>query len=105
MEHFTISRNVRPNPHQWLEIANKYYLKSNFSNCIKAVDGKNIRCIIPNNSGYLFYYNKKYLSIVIMAVVKAEYNFISIDVGAFDKEGNSLIFKDCLFEKNFTTHN
>jgi len=74
-----------PNPDQWLEIANKFYLKTNFPNCVGAVDGKHIRCIKPNNSGTMFYNYKKYFSIVLMAVVDAEYSFISIDVGSYGK--------------------
>lgn len=34
-----------------------------------------------------------------MAVVDADYSFISIDVGAYSKEGDSTIFKNCLFGK------
>lgn len=88
-----------PNPDQWTEIANKFYLKTNFPNCVGAVDGKHIRCIKPINSGSMFYNYKKYFSIVLMAVVDAEYSFISIDVGAYNKEGDSTIFKNCPFGK------
>ncbi|XP_060882015.1 uncharacterized protein LOC132953662 [Metopolophium dirhodum] len=63
-----------PNPDQWTEIANKFYLKTNFPNCVGAVDGKNIR-------------------------LNANYSFISIDVGAYGKEGDSTIFKNCPFGK------
>lgn len=90
----------KPNPDQWTEVANKFYLKTNFPNCVGAVDGKHIRCIKPINSGSMFYNYKKYFSIVLMAVVDAEYSFISIDVGAaYGKEGDSTIFKNCPFKK------
>ncbi|KAE9522164.1 hypothetical protein AGLY_017424 [Aphis glycines] len=88
-----------PNPDQWLEIANKFYLKTNFPNCVGAVDGKHIRCIKPINSGTMFFNYKKYFSIVLMAVVDAEYSFISIDVGSYGKESDSTIFKNCPFGK------
>lgn len=88
-----------PNPNQWLDIANKFYLKINFPNCIGAVDGKHIRCVNPNNAGSLFFNYKKYFSIVLMAVVDADYCFITIDVGAYGKDSDSTIFKECPFGK------
>lgn len=94
-----------PNPDQWTEIANKFYLRTNFPNCVGAVDGKHIRCIKPINSGSIFYNYKKYFSIVLMAVVDAEYSFISIVVGAYGKEGDSTIFKNCPFGKNYILNN
>ncbi|KAE9542900.1 hypothetical protein AGLY_002811 [Aphis glycines] len=87
------------NPNQWTEIANKFYLKTNFPNCIGAVDGKYIRCINPNNSGSIYFNYKKYFSIVLMAVVDAEYIFTAIDVDAYGREADSTVFKECPFGK------
>lgn len=97
MGDLTTPRNARTN--QWLDIANKFYLKTNFPNCIGAVDGKHIRCVNPNNAGSLFFNYKKYFSIVLMAVVDADYCFITIDVGAYGKDSDSTIFKECPFGK------
>lgn len=88
-----------PNPNQWTEIANKFYLKTNFPNCIGAVDGKHIRCINPNNSGSIYFNYKKYFSIVLMAVVDSKYIFTAIDVGAYGREADSMVFKECPFGK------
>lgn len=86
-----------PDQNKWLDIAYKYFLKTDFPNLVGSVDGKHIRCINPNNSGSLFFNYKKYFSVMLMAVVDSEYCFISIDVGAFRKEGDSTVFKDCQF--------
>ncbi|KAF0702649.1 protein ALP1-like [Aphis craccivora] len=88
-----------PNPNQWTEIANKFYLKTNLPNCIGAVDGKYIRCINPNNSGSIYFNYKKYFSIVLMAVVDSEYIFTAIDDGAYGREAASIVFKECPFGK------
>lgn len=40
---------------EWINIANKFYKKTNFLNCIRAVDGKHIRCMNPKNAGSMFY--------------------------------------------------
>lgn len=88
-----------PNNNQWLDIANKFYMKTNFSNLVGAVDGNHIRCINPKNSGSMFFNYKKYFSILLMAVVDSEYCFVSIDVGAYSREGYSSVFKDSPFGK------
>lgn len=76
-----------------------YFILVLFPNCVGGVDGEHFRCIKPINSGSMFYNYKKYFSIVLMAVVDAEYCFISIDVGAYGKEGDSTIFKNYPFGK------
>ncbi|XP_060855314.1 uncharacterized protein LOC132932993 [Metopolophium dirhodum] len=88
-----------PNPNQLLDIAKKFYLKTTFPNCIGAVDGKHIRCVNPNNAGSLFFNNKKYFSIVLMAVVDADYCFITIDVSTYGKDSDTPIFKESPFGK------
>jgi len=88
------------NPDKWLEIANQFYIKTNFPNCIGAVDGKHIRCINPKNEGTMFFNYKKYFSIVLVAVVDADYCFTTIDVGAYGTESDSTVFKDYPFGKN-----
>lgn len=88
-----------PNRDQWIDISNKFYTKTQFPNCVGAVDGKHIRCVNPKNSGSIYFNYKKFFSIVLMAVVDAEYCFISIDVGAYGREGDSSVFKECPFGK------
>ncbi|XP_016662197.1 uncharacterized protein LOC107884489 [Acyrthosiphon pisum] len=88
-----------PSSEQWRDIADKFYTKTQFPNCVGAVDGKHIRCVNPKNSGSIYFNYKKFFSIVLMAVVDAEYCFISIDVGAYGREGDSTVFKECPFGK------
>jgi len=87
-----------PTTNDWLEISNIYYVKTNFPNCLGAIDGKHIRCKNPSNSGSLFFNYKKYFSVVLMAVADANLQFISIDVGSYGREEDSSnIFKECPF--------
>ncbi|XP_022177724.1 protein ALP1-like [Myzus persicae] len=88
-----------PTTEEWVEISRIFYLKTNFPNCLGAIDGKHIRCKNPNNTGSLFFNYKKFFSIVLMAVVDANLNFISIDVGSYGREGDSNVFKECPFGK------
>ncbi len=75
-----------------MEIAEIFWQKTNFPNCVGAVDGKHIRCTNPKNSGSKFFNNKHFFSVVLMAAVDANLSFIAIDV----REGDSSIFKNSM---------
>nr|CAH7733261.1 unnamed protein product [Callosobruchus chinensis] len=74
---------------RWLEIAENYYKRTNFPNCVGSVDGKHIRLISPLHSGSAFYNYKKFYSVVLLAVVDSEYRFIAVDVGAYGRDSDS----------------
>lgn len=60
----------------------------------------------PKMSGSLFYNYKNFFSIVLLAVVDANYKFIYVDVGAFGKELDSTFFeKTPFYKKNFKIMN
>lgn len=54
---------------------------SNFPNLLGAVDGKHVRIIPPPGSGSYFYNYKGEHSLVLMAVVNSNYEFIMADFG------------------------
>lgn len=56
-------------------------------------------CTNPKKSRWLFYNYRKYFSVILMAVVDADYCFINIDVGAYGRKGCSYVFKECPFGK------
>lgn len=82
-----------PTLEKWIEIAETFFQKTDFPNCVGAVDGKHIRCTNPKNSGSKFFNYKSFFSIVLLAVVDANLSCIAIDVGAYRREGDSSIFK------------
>ena len=59
-----------------------------------------MRC--PPNSHSLFYNYKGFFSIVLMALVDADYRFIYIDVGNYGSNGDSGIFKNSALGEAFT---
>jgi len=47
----------------------------------------------PDKSGSLFFNHKHYFSIVLLAIVDANYQFLFVDIGSYGKEGDAGIFK------------
>lgn len=66
---------------EWKKIGKGFEDRWQFVNCGGAIDGKHIRIVPPPNSGAYFYNYKNYYSIVLMALVNWNYEFIFIDVG------------------------
>ena len=81
------------NKDAWLQISQKFYEKTNFPNCIGALDGKHIRVKKPNNTGSEYYNYKCFFSVVLMAMTDADYKFTAIDVGSFGSSSDSNVFK------------
>ena len=77
----------------WVNIANDFYRRTQFPNCIGAVDGKHVRIKMPTGSGSLFYNYKHFFSILLLALVDASCCFIAVDVGAVGKSSDSNVFK------------
>ena len=68
-------------PEQWLQIAQLFHDRWQLPHCIGAADGKHVRILHPRNSGSEFYNYKGFFSVVLLAVVDADYKFIFADVG------------------------
>lgn len=77
----------------WKEIAKQFHIRTNFPNCIGAIDGKHIRLQKPVNSGSLFFNYKNFFSIVLLAIADADYCFTAIDVGSYGANSDSNILK------------
>lgn len=86
----------------WEKIANGFQQNANFPHCLGAVDGKHIRVKKPANSGSMFFNYKDYFSVVLLAVVDAEYRFNYVSVGSCGKDCDSSIFKTSTFWKMLT---
>ena len=58
-------------PEEWYNIAEAFEKKTNFPNCLGAIDGKHARCMKPRSSGSKFFDYKNFFSVVLMTVADA----------------------------------
>lgn len=66
---------------EWKSISKQFEERWNFPHCLGAIDGKHIDITPPANSGsYYFNYKGKH-SLVLMAIVDANYQFLLCDFG------------------------
>lgn len=79
----------RPTQDTWKEVAQGFW---NFPNCLGAIDGKHIRIQAPPLSGSQFFNYKKTFSIVLLALVDADYRFWIIQVGDLGRTSDGGVY-------------
>lgn len=84
----------------WLKIADKYEKQWNFPHCVGSIDGKHVQIQAPAISGSNFFNYKSTFSIVLMALVDTDYNFLYVDVGCEGRISDGGVFRNTsLFQK------
>ena len=64
----------------WLELAEDWYRRWNFSHVIGAIDGKHVACKAPPDSGSDYFNYKGFFSIILFTMVSSDYKFLWVDV-------------------------
>nr|CAI5845516.1 unnamed protein product [Callosobruchus analis] len=82
---------------EWLKIAKEFDNQWNFPHCIGALDGKHVQIQCQANSGSSFYNYKGTFSIVLMAIVNANYKFIYAHVGSQGRMSDGGVFQRTSF--------
>lgn len=79
---------------EWVTIANNFDSQWQFPHCIGAMDGKHVLIKPPPNSGSFFFNYKHSFSIVLLALVDADYKFLYVDVGCNGRVADGGVFKN-----------
>jgi hypothetical protein len=98
---------VMPDPSEedWKRIAQDFKIYWDFPNCIGALDGKLIGIQAPPKRGSQFFNYKKFFSVVLLGLFDANYNFIAVDVEAYDKSRDGGIWARSEIGKAFESGN
>ena len=84
-------------PEEWKKLADQFEERWNVPHAIGAIDGKHVAIRKPANSGSLYHNYKGFFSIVLMAVVDADYKFLWVEAGGVGSSSDAQIFGDCDF--------
>ena len=81
-------------PEEWKTIAKHFGDRWQLHNCVGALDGKHIAIQCPPRGGPLYYNYKGYHSVILMALVDADYKFIWAEVGSNGSAGDAQVFNN-----------
>ncbi|XP_042212587.1 protein ALP1-like [Homarus americanus] len=84
---------------EWRSVAKSFQRSWNFPHCIGAIDGKHVEITKPPGSGSYYYNYKHSFSVVLMAVVNADYEYMMVDVGTNGRVSDRSIFANTKFCK------
>ena len=84
-------------PEDWLLVESVFRRRCNFPHALGALDGRHIPIRCPQGGGSLFHNSKGFHSIVLLALVDGDSNFLWVDIGAARSTSDAQIFKHTNF--------
>lgn len=82
---------------EWKKLAEDFREKWQFDTCVGSIDGKHINIVKPHNSGSYYYNYKGKFSIVLLAIVNANYEFLMVHVGINGKISDGGVLQETTF--------
>lgn len=92
-------------PAEWTIISERFEQLWNYPNCLGSMDGKHVVIQSPIKSGSEYFNYKSFFSIVLFALVDADYNFIFVDVGCQGRISDGGVFKNSMLHKKLESGN
>jgi hypothetical protein len=88
-------------PEEWAPLAEEFLRKWNVPHAVAAIDGKHCAVRRPRRTGSEYFNYKGFFSVVLLALVDANYRFLWIDVGGVGSSSDAQLYnaselKDCL---------
>lgn len=84
-----------------MTVSEEFGKRWNFPNCIGAIDGKHVEIKKPANSGSYYFNYKKKFSIVLLALVDANYEFLVAEAGANGRVSDGGVLSNSTFYDRF----
>lgn len=81
----------------WKSVSKEFTNRWKFNNCIGDIDGKHVTIHAPTKSGTDYLNYKKTFSIVLLAVVDAQYQFLIVDIGSKGRFSDGGILSNSVF--------
>lgn len=88
---------------EWLDLAADFDQKWNYPHCCGSIDGKHITLQAPKHSGSDYFNYKGYFSIVLMAIVNANYCFTYVSIGCQGRISDGGVFGSTEFKRLLET--
>ena len=79
-------------PGEWRAIADQFSSRWQFHHCVGALDGEHIAIRYPRGEGSVYYNYKGFHSVILLALVDADYKFTWVEVGSNGSAGDAQIF-------------
>ncbi|XP_055644630.1 uncharacterized protein LOC129780405 [Toxorhynchites rutilus septentrionalis] len=86
----------KPREETWWKISEEFETRWNFPHCIGALDGKHCMVQAFANSGSEYFNHKRHHSLILLALVSADYKFVIVDIGAAGRHNDAGVFNSSM---------
>lgn len=81
-------------PEGWKDVAQQFEARWNLPHAVGALDGKHVACRCPPKTGSQYFNYKGFYSVVLLALVDADYKFLWADLGGCGSASDAQIYND-----------
>ena len=86
-------------PEEWKRVSGQFSQRWQFHHALGAIDGRHVHIKCPKHGGSIYYNYKGFHSIILLALVGANYKFLWVDVGGNGSASDCQIFNGCYLKE------